>query len=169
MDGPARSSGPADAGSAPRSGPESVPGSGPESVPGARLDPLGSAPARFGREARHPLAGRRRVADVVASIALLVVLTLEALAAGWGIKLMSLAFVSCAAPGNTCNAGLGDSVVTVGPILIALVLVASIVVCILRLVRRRLAWPVVLVGMAAVVAVFFAALLLIESSVTHGI
>ncbi|MBF4605385.1 hypothetical protein ITJ60_15950 [Curtobacterium sp. VKM Ac-2884] len=106
---------------------------------------------------------------MVASIALLVVLTLEALAAGWGIKLMSLAFVSCAAPGNTCNAGLGDSVVTVGPILIALVLVASIVVCILRLVRRRLAWPVVLVGMAAVVAVFFAALLLIESSVTHGI
>jgi hypothetical protein len=106
---------------------------------------------------------------VVASTALLVLLTVEALAAGWGIKLMSLAFVSCAAPGNTCNATLGDSVVVVGPILVAAVLVGSIVVCVLRLVRRRLTWPVVLVGMAAVVAVFFASLLLVDSSVTHGI
>ena len=39
---------------------------------------------------------------------------------------MSLAFVSCAAPGNTCNETLGDSVVVVGPILVALVLVATI-------------------------------------------
>ncbi|MBT1677039.1 DUF6264 family protein [Curtobacterium aurantiacum] len=136
---------------------------------GAGLDPLGSGPARFGREARHPLAGRSRVADVVASTALLVLLTVEALAAGWGIKLMSLAFVSCAAPGNTCNETLGDSVVVVGPILVAGVLVATIAVCVLRLVRRRLTWPVVLVGMAAVVAVFFASLLLVDSSVTHGI
>ena len=141
----------------------------PGPVLGAGPDPLGSGPARFGREARHPLAGRARVADMVASIALLVVLTAEALAAGWGIKLMSLAFMSCAAPGNTCNVGLGDSAVTVGPILVAVVLVASIVVCVLRLVRRRLAWPFVLVGMAAVVAVFFGALLLVDSSVTHGI
>lgn len=106
---------------------------------------------------------------MVATTALLLVLTLAALAAGWGIKLKSLAFLSCAAPGNSCNVGLGDSVVTVGPILLAVVLVASIVVCVMRLVRRRLAWPVVFVGLAAVVAVFFAALLLIESSVTRGI
>lgn len=141
--------------------------SGP--APGADPDPLGSAPSRFGREARHPLAGRSRVADLVASTALLVVLTVGALAAGWGIRLMSLAFVSCGAPGNTCNETLGDSVVVVGPIIVAAVLVATIAVCVLRLVRRRLTWPVVLVGMAAIVAVFFASLLLVDSSVTHGI
>ncbi|WP_372496100.1 DUF6264 family protein [Curtobacterium flaccumfaciens] len=141
--------------------------SGP--APGADPDPLGSGPSRFGREARHPLAGRSRVADVVASTALLVVLTVGALAAGWGIRLMSLAFVSCGAPGNTCNETLGDSVVVVGPIIVAAVLVATITVCVLRLVRRRLTWPVVLVGMAAIVAVFFASLLLVDSSVTHGI
>ncbi len=147
------------AGSAERTGPPAA--AGP--------DPLASAPARFGREARHPLAGRRRVADLVASTALLVVLTVEALAAGWGIKLLSLAFVSCAAPGNSCNAALGDSVVVAGPILVAVLFVATLVVSVLRLVRRRLTWPVVLVGMAAVVVVFFAAMLLVDSSVSRGI
>jgi len=132
-------------------------------------DPLGSGPAVFGREARHPLAGGRRVADVVATIALLVLLAAESVAAGGGIVFLSLAFSSCEAPGNTCDEAFGGGVVSVGPVLVALVLVATLVVCVLRLVHRRLTWPVALVGMAAVVAVFFGAVLLVDSAISHGI
>ncbi|WP_420838826.1 DUF6264 family protein [Curtobacterium pusillum] len=132
-------------------------------------DPLGSGPAAFGREARHPLAGGRRVVDVVATIALLVLLAAESVVAGGGIVFLSLAFSSCDVPGNTCNETLGGAVVHTGPVLVALVLVATLVVCVLRLVRRRLSWPFALVGIAAVVAVFFGAILLVDSAITHGI
>jgi uncharacterized membrane protein YhaH (DUF805 family) len=132
-------------------------------------DPLGSGPAAFGREARHPLAGRRRVADVVATIALLVLLAAESVVAGGGIAFLSLAFSSCGAPGNSCDEAFGGAVVYAGPVLVALVLVATLVVCVMRLVRRRLSWPFALVGIAAVVAVFFGAILLVDSAITHGI
>ncbi|MFJ7286728.1 DUF6264 family protein [Curtobacterium sp. AB451] len=132
-------------------------------------DPLGSGPAAFGREARHPLAGGRRVADVVATVVLLVVLAAESVVAGGGIVFLSLAFSSCGAPGNSCDETLGGAVVYAGPVLVALVLVAALVVCVLRLVRRRLSWPFALVGIAAVVAVFFGAMLLVDSAISHGI
>lgn len=132
-------------------------------------DPLASGPAVFGREARHPLAGGRRVADLVASVGLLVLLAAESVVAGGGIVFLSLAFSSCGAPGNSCDETLGGAVVYVGPVLVALVLVATLVVCVLRLVRRRLSWPFALVGVAAVVAVFFGAMLLVDSAITHGI
>ncbi len=99
---------------------------------------------------------------------LLVLLAVESVAVGGGIVFLSMAFHSCAAPGNTCDAGLGGGVVTVGPVLVVLVLVGTVVGCVLRLVRRRLAWPLVLVGIAAQVVVFFAALLLVDSAVQHG-
>jgi len=89
--------------------------------------------------------------------------------AGGGIVFLSLAFTSCGAPGNTCDEALGGTVVYVGPVLVALVLVATLIVCVLRLVRRRLSWPFALVGIAAVVAVFFGAILLVDSAITHGI
>ncbi|WP_420367277.1 hypothetical protein [Curtobacterium sp. L1-20] len=132
-------------------------------------DPLGSGPPVFGREARHPLAGRRRVVDVVATVALLVLLAAESVAAGGGIVFLSLAFGSCAAPGNTCDQAFGGAVVAVGPVLVAVVLVATLVVCVLRLVRRKLTWPFALVGVAAVVAVFSGAVLLVDSAITHGV
>lgn len=121
-----------------------------------------------GREARLAARTHRRVADVVATVLLLVLLAVESVAVGGGIVFLSMAFHSCAAPGNTCDAGLGGGVVTVGPVLVVLVLVGTVVGCVLRLVRRRLAWPLVLVGIAAQVVVFFAALLLVDSAVQHG-
>lgn len=145
------------------------PGAGAGSGVGSGPDPLGSGPAAFGREARHPLAGGRRVADVVATTALLVLLAAESVVAGGGIVFLSLAFNSCSAPGNSCDEALGGTVVYVGPVLVALVLVATLIVCVLRLVRRRLSWPFALVGIAAVVAVFFGAILLVDSAITHGI
>lgn len=155
------------------------PGSGPSARVGGTdavragavvlADPLGCGPATFGREARHPLAGGRRVADLVTTIALLVVLAAESVAAGAGIVFLSLAFGSCAAPGNTCDEAFGGAVVSVGPMIVAVVLVATLAACVLRLVHRRLSWPVVLVGMAGVVAVFSAAVLLVDSAISHGI
>jgi len=138
-------------------------------APVVRGDPLASGPVAFGREARHPLSGHRRVADLVASVALLVVLAAESVLAGGGIVFLSLAFSSCGAPGNSCDETLGGAVVYVGPVLVAVVLVATLVVCVLRLVRRKLTWPFALVGIAAVVAVFFGAILLVDSAITHGI
>lgn len=132
-------------------------------------DPLGSGPAAFGREARHPLAGGRRVADVVASVVLLTVLAAESVLAGAGIVFLSLGFTSCGAPGSRCDEALGGAVVYVGPVLVAVVLVAALLVCVLRLVRRRLTWPFALVGIAAVVAVFFGSLLLVDSAISHGV
>ncbi|PZF56502.1 hypothetical protein DEJ23_10060 [Curtobacterium sp. MCSS17_008] len=125
-------------------------------------------PATAGREARLGTHGRRRVADVVATVLLLVLLAVESVAAGGGIVFLSLAFHSCAAPGNTCDVGLGSAVAYVGPMLVALVLVVTLLGCTLRLVRRRLAWPVALLGIAAQVVVFSAALLLVDSAVRHG-
>ncbi|MBT2500945.1 hypothetical protein [Curtobacterium sp. ISL-83] len=121
------------------------------------------------REARPPLVGGRRVADVVATVVLLVVTTGVAAAAVWGIRFLSLGFRSCAAPGNSCNETLGGAVVTGGPVIVALVLVAAVATCVLRIVRRRVAWPVALSGSAVIVAVFFAAVLLAHGSVTLGI
>lgn len=124
---------------------------------------------RTSREARHPLTGGRRVADVVATVVLLVALTLEAIVGAWAIVLLSLGFSSCNAPGNSCNAILGGAVVYVGPVLVALVVVGAIVWSLVRLVRRRMAWPIPVVGVTAVVAVFFACRLLVDAAVTRGI
>lgn len=137
--------------------------------PGA-VQPGGSGPSgRSSREARHPLVGGRRVADMVATIALLTIATAAAVLAGWGIVFLSLAFHSCIAPGNRCDETLGGTVVYAGPIVVALVLVLTIVFSVLRLVRRRMAWPIAAVGLVAVVAAFFAALLLVDSAISHGI
>lgn len=136
--------------------------------PPPAADPLGSGPAVSGREARRPLAGGRRVADVVATVVLLTVLAVESVVAGAGVVFLSLGFTSCEAPGNRCDETLGGAVVYVGPVLVAVVLVAALLVCVLRLVRRRLSWPFALVGIAAVVAVFAGSLLLVDSAITHG-
>ncbi|MDB6427330.1 MULTISPECIES: DUF6264 family protein [unclassified Curtobacterium] len=138
------------------------------SAAGVGSDGAVASAAAVGREARLAAGTHRRVADVVATVLLLVLLAVESVAVGGGIVFLSMAFHSCAAPGNTCDAGLGGGVVTVGPVLVVLVLVGTVVGCVLRLVRRRLAWPLVLVGIAAQVVVFFAALLLVDSAVQHG-
>lgn len=130
--------------------------------------PVGSAPAAV-REARHPVVGGRRVADVVATVVLLVALTLEAVVAGWAIVLLSLAFGSCDAPGNSCNAALGGAVVYAGPVLVGLVAVLAIAWAVFRVVRRRMAWPAPVVGITAIVVVFFACRLLADAAVTRGI
>ncbi|PYY45270.1 DUF6264 family protein [Curtobacterium sp. MCBD17_023] len=125
--------------------------------------------AQDGREARSGGRRGRRVADVVASVVLLVVGALAALTAGWGIMLLALGFGSCDAPGNRCDEGLGGTVVTLGPVLVALVFLVAAVVCVLRLVRRRTAWPVALLGLGLVVVVFLVARLVVGGTVTIGI
>lgn len=142
--------------------------SGSVGVAGSDAAVASRAAAPVGREARLADRTRRHVADVVATVLLLVLLAVESVAAGGGIVFLSMAFHSCAAPGNTCDAGLGGGVVTVGPVLVVLVLVGTVVGCVLRLVRRRLAWPLALVGVAAQIVVFFAALLLVDAAVQHG-
>lgn len=135
---------------------------------GARSGAVAASPAPSGREARLAAHTHRHPADVVATVLLLVLLAVESVAAAGGIVFLSMAFHSCAAPGNTCDAGLGGGVVTVGPVLVVLVLVGTVVGCVLRLVRRRLASPLALVGIAAQVVVFSAALLLVDAAVQHG-
>ena len=138
--------------------------SGAAAVPG----PVATAAAWPGREARRTSRTHRRAADVVTTVLLLVLLAVESVAAAGGIVFLSMAFHSCAAPGNTCDAGLGGGVVTVGPVLVVLVFLGTVVGCVLRLVRRRFAWPLALVGIAAQVVVFLAALLLVDAAVQHG-
>ncbi len=140
--------------------------SGPLGASASRAPSASSASS--GREARVTARTPRHVVDVVATVLLLALLAVEAVAAGGGIVFLSMAFHSCAAPGTTCDAGLGTGVVTVGPVIVALVFVGTVVGCVLRLVRRRLAWPLALVGIAAMVVVFFAALLLVDAAVQHG-
>lgn len=135
----------------------------------ARLSAPDAAGSTTGREAHQPLVGRRRVADMVATIAVLTVATAAGLVVAWGIVFLSLGFHSCSAPGNRCDETLGGVVVYAGPVVVALVVVLAVVVSVLRLVRRRVAWPVAVIGLVAVVAVFFAALLLVDSAVTLGI
>ncbi len=137
--------------------------------PGPTADVVASSSVTTGREARHPLAGGRRVADVVASVVLLVVLALEAVVAGWAIVFLSLAFGSCNAPGNSCNVALGGAVVYVGPALVGLIALVVIVWAVFRMVRRRMTWPVPVVGITAIVVVFFACRLLVDAAVTRGI
>jgi hypothetical protein len=135
----------------------------------ARLSAPDAAPSTTGREARQPLVGGRRVADMIATITVLAIATAVALAVAWGIVFLSLGFHSCSAPGNRCDESLGGVVVYAGPVVVALIVALAVVVSVLRLVRRRMAWPVAVTGLVAVVAVFFAALLLVDSAVTLGI
>ncbi|NII40194.1 hypothetical protein E9228_000813 [Curtobacterium flaccumfaciens] len=130
--------------------------------------PVGPATA-VGREARAGLRGGRRVADVVASVALLLIGAVTTVVAGRGIQFMALSFGSCDAPGNRCDEGLGGTVVTLGPVLVAVVFLVTLVLCVLRLVRRRLTWPVALLGLGVVVAVFVVARLLAGGAVSIGI
>ena len=149
--------------------PPALPGSpASASASGSASLALSASSASSGREARGTAPTPRHVVDVVATVLLLALLAVEAVAAGGGIVFLSMAFHSCAAPGTTCDAGLGTGVVTVGPVVVALVFVGTVVWCVLRLVRRRLAWPLALVGIAAMVVVFFAALLLVDAAVQHG-
>lgn len=156
-------------GSAASPAPPALPGSSASASASASASRAPSASsASSGREARGAARTPRHVVDLVATVLLLALLAVEAVAAGGGIVFLSMAFHSCAAPGNTCDAGLGTGVVTVGPVVVALVFVGTVVGCVLRLVRRRLAWPLALVGIAAMVVVFFAALLLVDAAVQHG-
>ncbi|WP_420361842.1 DUF6264 family protein [Curtobacterium aetherium] len=128
-----------------------------------------ATPAGHGREARGGLHGGRRVADVVATVVLLLVGALAATTAGWGIALLGLAFRSCGAPGNRCDEGLGSTVVTLGPVLVAVVFVVTVVLCVLRSVRRRTAWPVALLGLGVLAVVFLVARLVVGGTVTIGL
>jgi hypothetical protein len=135
-----------------------------------RADGDGCAPAAAdGREARAGLHGARRVGDVVATVVLLVLGAVTALVAGRGIQLLALSFGSCSAPGNRCDEGLGSTVVAFGPVLVALVFLVSVVLCVLRLVRRRVAWPVAFLGLGVLVAVFVVARLVVGGAVSIGI
>lgn len=122
-----------------------------------------------GRAARPGLRGGRRVADVVATVVLLLLGAVTTVVAGRGIQFMALSFGSCDAPGNRCDEGLGSTVVTLGPVVVALVFLVTLVVCVLRLVRRRLSWPVALLGLGVLVLVFVVARLLVGGSVSIGI
>lgn len=122
-----------------------------------------------GDRTRHRMEGRRRVADLVGTTVLLVVLVVEAIVASWGIVFLSLAFASCSVPGNSCNVALGGAVVHLGPVVVGLVFVVTLVVAVSRIVRRRLAWPIPVVGVTAVVVVFFACRLLADAAVTLGV
>ncbi|PZF66685.1 hypothetical protein DEJ33_08250 [Curtobacterium sp. MCPF17_047] len=126
-------------------------------------DPVG------GREARPALRGGRRVADVVATVVLLLLGAVATVVASRGIQFMALSFGSCDAPGNRCDEGLGGTVVTLGPVVVALVFLVTLVLCVLRLVRRRLAWPVALLGLGVLVVVFVVARLLAGGAVSIGI
>lgn len=151
-----------------RSGPGSGSGPGADPGPGSGAGGGGGGRGR-GRQARHPLVGGRRVADLVATIVLLTLDAGVALVAGWGIVFLSLGFRSCTAPGNRCDEALGGVVVYAGPVLVALALALTVVFSVLRLARRRLAWPVAVTGLVAEIVVFFGALLLVDSAITHGI
>ena len=59
---------------------------------------------------------------------------------------------------------LGALAVLVG--VVALIVIAWAV---FRIVRRRMAWPVPLVGITAIVAVYFACRLLVDAAVTRGV
>ncbi|MCJ1715385.1 hypothetical protein [Curtobacterium sp. VKM Ac-2922] len=135
----------------------------------APVAPSESGPAGPGVRVRRPVVGGRRVADLVATITLLSIDAVVALVAGWGIVFLSLGFGSCTAPGNSCDETLGGVAVYAGPVLVALAVALAIVFSVLRLVRRRLAWPIPLTGLVAVVVVFFGALALVDSAITHGI
>lgn len=58
---------------------------------------------------------------------------------------------------------------TLGPVVVAMVFLVTLVVCVLRLVRRRLSWPVALLGLGVLVLVFVVARLLVGGSVSIGI
>lgn len=127
-----------------------------------------SGPA-VGREARPALRGGRRVADVVATVVLLVVGVLVAIVASYAIAFSALAFRSCAAPGNRCDEAVGSMAVTVGPVVVGVVLLAAVVLSVVRMVRARLAWPVAFLGLGLVVGVAVVARLLATGAVTVGI
>ncbi|OIH92815.1 hypothetical protein BIU90_09975 [Curtobacterium sp. MCBA15_001] len=118
---------------------------------------------------RRPVLGARRVADMTATIVLLAIDAVVAVVAGWGIVFLSLGFQSCSVPGNRCDETLGGAVVYAGPVLVALALVLAVVFSVLRLVRRRLAWPIAVTGLVALVVVFSGALVLVDSAITRGV
>ncbi|MBY0177772.1 hypothetical protein H7K10_14060 [Curtobacterium herbarum] len=106
---------------------------------------------------------------MVATVVLLLLGAITTVVAGRGIQFLALSFGSCDAPGNRCDEGLGSTVVTLGPVVVALVFLVTLVVCVLRLVRRRLSWPVALLGLGVLVLVFVVARLLVGGSVSIGI
>jgi hypothetical protein len=130
-------------------------------------DPLASGPPGLGREARHPLVGGRRVGDLVASVLLLALQLVVAFVAGWGAVFLAFAFDSCGAGagGRTCNTELGSVAILGAPILVGVLFVAAVIVTVLRLVRRRLSWPVPMIGTVLSVGVFFLALLAVRLAV----
>ncbi|WP_139195310.1 hypothetical protein [Curtobacterium sp. MCBA15_001] len=106
---------------------------------------------------------------MTATIVLLAIDAVVAVVAGWGIVFLSLGFQSCSVPGNRCDETLGGAVVYAGPVLVALALVLAVVFSVLRLVRRRLAWPIAVTGLVALVVVFSGALVLVDSAITRGV
>ena len=147
----------------------SRPASEAEAEAGSASASVSVSASAVGREARPGLRGGRRVVDVVATVLLLLLGAVTTVVAGRGIQFMALSFGSCDAPGNRCDEGLGSTVVTLGPVVVALAFLVTLVVCMLRLVRRRLSWPVALLGLGVLVLVFIVARLLVGGSVSIGI
>jgi uncharacterized BrkB/YihY/UPF0761 family membrane protein len=134
-----------------------------------RSRPASGSGSAVSREARPGLRGGRRVADVVATVVLLLLGAVTTVVASRGIQFMALSFGSCNAPGNRCDEGLGSTVVTLGPVVVALVFLVTLVLCVFRLVRRRLSWPVAFLGLGVLVLVFVVARLLAGGAVSIGI
>ncbi|GAA1494967.1 DUF6264 family protein [Curtobacterium herbarum] len=131
--------------------------------------PAAASASAAGREARPGLRGGRRVADVVTTVVVLLLGAVTTIVAGRGIQFMALSFGSCNAPGNRCDEGLGSTVVTLGPVVVALVFLVTLVLCLFRLARRRLSWPVAFLGLGVLVLVFVVARLLAGEAVSIGI
>ncbi|MDQ1112447.1 uncharacterized BrkB/YihY/UPF0761 family membrane protein [Microbacterium testaceum] len=112
----------------------------------------------------EPAARTSRGWDVALTIVLLVLLPLLALAASYAGVL--LAFASNACGSTTCNTGLMNIGFWTAVISPWVVLVIGVIVAIVRLVRRRLAFWVPLVTVVAVVAVWFVAAALVGAGVS---
>ncbi|MEX8032308.1 hypothetical protein AB6V29_04680 [Microbacterium sp. 20-116] len=112
----------------------------------------------------EPAARTSRGWDVALTIVPLVLLPLLALAASYAGVL--LAFASDACGSTTCNTGLMNIGFWTAVISPWVVLVIGVIVAIVRLVRRRLAFWVPLVTVVAVVAVWFVAAALVGAGVS---
>jgi len=112
----------------------------------------------------EPAARTSRGWDVALTIVPLVLLPLLALTASYAGVL--LAFASDACGSTTCNTGLMNIGFWTAVISPWVVLVIGVIVAIVRLVRRRLAFWVPLVTVVAVVAVWFVAAALVGAGVS---
>jgi hypothetical protein len=117
-----------------------------------------------GLEARARLAGSARVADVVASVVLLIVLVLLAIGVGWAAVLMGIAFGDCN-PGQWCGVETSavSALAATRYLLIAFVLLATAYTAV-RAARGLVTWPVPVFGIAAVLALFAVVTVIVQGS-----